>query len=169
MIRSHFHAVSPTFVQLLKATHQLCPLACRRTSTTCSSGWRRLWRPSRGSLTSSRWSLGGESCPTFEPCIRVTALCHSMCVLISPPPSQTGGVQLRGAPAPQRGPGLPRHQAMGEHGSAVRRRRAERRQRQHTTPPAARQILHHCVQVRVFVASKRDLRQRGRTFLCVFI
>lgn len=53
--------------EFFRLTHWLLPLARRRTSTTCSSGWRRLWRPSRGSLTCSRWSLGGESSLTFEP------------------------------------------------------------------------------------------------------
>lgn len=68
-------------VQFFKETHPLCPLTHRRTSTTCSSGWRRLWRPSRGSLTFSRWSLGGESWLTFEPCIRDISLSLSVHVV----------------------------------------------------------------------------------------
>lgn len=83
--QSDFHTVPlmfAIFAQFFKATHPLCPLAHRRTSTTCSSGWRRLLRPSRGSLTSSHWSLGGESWLTFEPWIRDTALYLSLCVML---------------------------------------------------------------------------------------
>lgn len=40
--------------------HMFFAPSCRKMWAICSSGWRRSWRPLRGSLMCSRWSLGGE-------------------------------------------------------------------------------------------------------------
>lgn len=40
--------------------HMFFAPSCRKMWAICSSGWRRSWRPLRGSLMCSHWSLGGE-------------------------------------------------------------------------------------------------------------
>lgn len=59
--------------------------------------------------------------------------------------SQAGGGQLRGALAPQGGPGAPQHPARAQCAAPLSFCRA---QRQHPTPPAPHQVLHYCLQVR---------------------
>lgn len=63
----------------------------------------------------------------------------------SSPILQAGGVQLRGALAPQGGPGVPQHPAMAQRTAPLRRRRARQQQ---PTPAASHQVLHYCLQVR---------------------
>lgn len=50
----------PGGVKATLLSHVFSPPSRRKMWATCSSGWRRSWRPSRGSLMCSRWSHGGE-------------------------------------------------------------------------------------------------------------
>ena len=57
--------------------------------------------------------------------------------------SQAGGVQLRGALAAQRGPGVSQHPAMAQRPAPLRGRAGQ----QHPPSTAAHQVLRHCLQV----------------------
>lgn len=63
------------------------PPPCRKMWIICSSGWRRLWPPLRGSLMCSLWSLGSEYTLKSFACLnRDAIMTHDITIISKPLP-----------------------------------------------------------------------------------